>query len=146
MSTPWYDSDEPRRWFWGITRWVVGLLVLSLSITLLGWAFGVWTAPWKGRGDAYKQQQSGDNRIFAQQQFHDLYQDFQATLAKIPIYNDQAKANPNDTAVQTNLTGLVAHCTDVAAQYNAAASKYLTKDFRDANLPPNIPPSQCRPN
>ena len=140
----WYDSDDPTRVAWGIGRTVavvVGFIVIIILIgTLLAWGFGIVTAPWQGKGSAYKQQQSGTNRVFAQQLFHELYNDYQATVAKIPIYKEQASTSYQ---AQTNLTGLESHCNDVVAQYNAASNKYLTKDFKDANLPVALSYESC---
>lgn len=145
MSTEkWYDSDDPVRWGWGVGRWtatiVLALALFGGLLTVAGWAFGIWTAPWAGRGNAYKQQQSSTNRIFAQQLFHDLYTDYQATVAKLPLYKQQATQG---YAQQANYDGLVSHCLNVVGQYNSAAGKYLTKDFRDADLPITLNNAEC---
>ncbi|GAC1521696.1 MAG: hypothetical protein NVS3B1_06240 [Marmoricola sp.] len=137
-----YETENETRWWVGIYgRLILAIILLSL-LSIGGYALSVALSPVKGRADQFKQQQSGTNRIFAQQQFHDLYADYQATVAKLPVYSQQAKSG--DTAAMTNLTGLIAHCTDVVGQYNAASAKYLTKDFKDANLPVQLDYSACK--
>lgn len=140
----WYDSDSPTRLAWGFGRWFATIFIVitifSMLVTAAGWAFGVWTAPWKGRGEAYKKQQSAVNRVFAQQQFHDLNEDYQATLAKLPVYRRSASTSYQ---AQVNYQGLVSHCMDVVAEYNAASKKYLTKDFKDYDLPVTLSPAAC---
>ena len=146
MSRPFYETESEARWWAGITGRIVLALVLLLLIGgAVSWVvFGIntATAPARGRGGAYQRQQSSTNRIFAQQQFQDLYTDYQATIAKIPAYQAQAKGG--DTVAQTNLTGLLSHCADVVGQYNAASAKYLTAQFRDADLPPTLDSSTCQ--
>lgn len=139
---PWYESDSPNRWAFGVGIWASLFIVMVLLITTALWGLGIVTAPWTGRGNAYKQQQGSTNRVFAQQQFHDLYQDYQATVAKIPRYRKAAVTG--DTAANINYTGLLSHCSDVVGQYNAASSKYLTKDFKDADLPYSLPQGACQ--
>lgn len=136
-----YDSPKPSRWFFGVWGWIIATIVMIMVISAALFGFGVVTAPWVGRGNAYKQQQSSNNRVFAQQQFEDLNQDYLATVRKIPRYKTQAATG--DTAAATNLQGLQSHCDDVVGEYNAAALKYLTKDFRDVNLPPTLDGSAC---
>jgi nitrogen fixation-related uncharacterized protein len=137
-----YESESPTRWFFGVWGWIIACIVMILVISAVLFGLGVVTAPWAGKGRAYQQQQSSNNRIFAQQQFQDLYNDYQATVAKIPTYIQLAKSG--DTAATTNLAGLTSHCADVVGQYNAASGKYLTKDFRDANLPDQLDYNACK--
>lgn len=140
-----YETESEPRWWAGIFgRSVIAiflLIVLGFLASGLALGFGTVLAPIFGRAHAYQKQQSGDNRIFAQQQFHDLNQDYLATVRKIPRYKEQAKTG--DTAAVTNLQGLQSHCDDVVGEYNAAALKYLSKDFRDNNLPPTLDSSAC---
>lgn len=149
--THWSDSDDlgrvQRGLFGSIAIWTIGLTVLMGVIGIALYGFGVFSSDAKGRGDALKQKNSATNRIFAQATFEDLFTELKATDAKL----DQAKsdATSGDRTAQTNFTGLTNHCLDVIAQYDAEARKYLTAQFRAADLPAKIdtldPTTDCKP-
>lgn len=148
----YWDEHPARATALGIgAGWliVIALIVLGVITTLALWAGGVLFAPVAGRANAYQQQQSGNNRIFAQQHFEQLYADIQAADRKIGPAEAAVQANPGSSYYQTNLDGLENICIDDVQQYNQDAHKYLLKDFRTADLPPQIdnsdPSTDCQP-
>ncbi|GAC1369340.1 MAG: hypothetical protein NVSMB39_1060 [Candidatus Saccharimonadales bacterium] len=145
-----------RHPFLSATIWVIGIIVV---VGLIGggiWAFNVFFSPAKGAGDAYAQKNSAQNWTNAQAQFN---QDYQAVLAfDSQIADAQAnlaqfeKAHPQlgngtpydpvaeqDANLRRTVTGLTQQCQNTVAAYNTRANSYLSKDFRDANLPAQIP-------
>jgi hypothetical protein len=153
LTSDQYWEDRPARaTYLGLgAGWliVVAIIILGGLIALALWAFGVFTSPVAGRANAFKQQQSAGNRIFAQQHFETLYGDIKAADKKLTQAQADVKANPGDRYYQTNYDGLVNLCNDDVAAYNQDASKYLLKDFRTADLPQQItgsdPTTDCQP-
>lgn len=149
----WYDSDNPstvaRGGTWRAMVWITALVLFFTALGALLWAFGVFTAPIKGQGDAFKTKESGANRIAAQERFEDLHQDILATDRKLDAAQAKVRANPKSTVAQTELTGLTNYCLDVVADYNAEARKYTAADFRAVDLPAQIddldPATDCKP-
>lgn len=118
------------------------LLLVFVVLPLAVFGLGIVKAPWVGRADAYKQQQSANNRIQAQALFHDLYNEYQATVAKIPVYKNVT--GEGNYQANANLVGLLSHCADVVGMYNAESSKYLTRDFKDFGLPASLDAAACK--
>lgn len=147
MSNKWHESDNPSTFVRGATwRTMIWIVVVVLFFTFLGWglwALGVFTSPIKGQGDAFKQQQSSSNRIVQQAEFEDLYAEYQDALVKIKPARDAVKQNPDSTIKQTELTGLINYCVDVAGDYNAESRKYLAADFKAIDLPAQLDRSAC---
>ncbi len=137
-----YESESPTRWFFGIWGIIAASVVAVLLISTGLFAFGVVTAPWKGKGDAFKKQQSGLNRVFAQQQFHDLNEEYEATVIKVDLYKSVWMQAGTQQAL-TNYQGVQAHCLDVVADYNAASKKYLSAQFKDFDLPVVLDKDPC---
>jgi len=151
---PWYESEDPGRVARG-AGWRVGVWIVVgvIFFGLLGiglWAFNVATSDVKGRGDAQIKVNSADNRLFAQGNFLDLYNEIKATDRKLDQAAADKAAHPNDPTAATNYTGLKAHCEDVRAEYNAAAKKISQAKFRDEDLPAQIddsdPATDCKEN
>lgn len=150
----WTDSDDPRRiqrgLFGSIVLWVVGFMLLSGLISLVLYAFGVFSSGPKGRGDQIKRQNSEVNRTFQQQHFEDLYADYKSSLVKIPAYVTAAKSG--DNTATTNLLGLRSHCTDVASTYNQDSKKVLASSgiqnnpFKTSDLPESLDLNACQEN
>lgn len=153
MSDYWKKEDRED---FDQTSRQVGIRVFGWSLTtvlavvaIIAVVFGltVLWAPWKGEADAFKKQQSGNNRIFQQAFFEDTYQEILATDKKIDVAADAVKQDPS-TVNKTNYTGLVNYCNDVVADYNAQARKYLAADFKSADLPDEIsdtnPATDCK--
>jgi hypothetical protein len=130
---------------------IVGLAVIVLIaiFSVLIFGFGVFTSDARGRGDAVKQKNSGTNRINAQERFEDLYADVTAADQKLDPLAAAAKANPDSQIAATNYTGATTYCIDARAAYDAEARKYTAREFRAADLPPQIdqqdPATDCKP-
>jgi hypothetical protein len=133
---------------WRIALWVVAVVVLFGLIGGGIWAFKVATADVKGRGDVVRKVNDADNRLFAQGNFLDLYNEVKAADRKLDQAAADKAAHPHDTFFATTYTGLKAHCEDARAQYNAAAQKISQAKFRDENLPAQIedsnPETDCQ--
>lgn len=137
--TKWYDSDNPSTVVRGGTwRLMVLILVFLLFFGLIGiglWAFGVFTSDVKGRGDAVKTKNSAVNRIAAQENFHNLYQDVVAADRRIDVIAATLAKNPDSQVWQTNYTGAVTYCIDAVAAYDAEVKKYTKREYLDISLP-----------
>lgn len=137
----WMDSDNPTRIAWGFGRWFIVILAVFAVIGGVAWGVKVATSPVQGRGDAYRQQQSAPNRIFAQAYFQDTYNQVQATATKIALA--EKVKTPTDEQT-TRLDGLRAYCADLVGEYNAKSDSYLTQDFKDAELPTRLTANDCQ--
>lgn len=129
---------------------VIGLLIIIAVIGGVTWAFKVATSDVKGRGDVTRKTNSGDNQIFAQQQFQDMFNDIKATDRKLAAAAADAKGQLADSPAAVRYAGLRNYCADVVGQYNAAARKVTQERFRDADLPAQIddsdPATDCEAN
>jgi hypothetical protein len=149
----WYESDNPGRFVrggsWRGAVWIVAATVLFGLIGIGIWGFKVTTADVKGRGDAHRQITSADNRLFAQGNFNDLYQEILASDRKLDQAARDKADHPDDSFYATNYTGLMAHCQDTVGQYNSAARKITQERFKDEDLPWQIdngdPATDCKP-
>lgn len=148
----YWENHPVRATIFGVGAvWAVVIVIIILGLlTSLGlWVGGVIFSPIQGRGEAYKQQQSANNRIFAQQHFETLYGDIKAADAKLTTAQNSVKANPGNSYYQTNFDGLQNLCIDDVTQYNQDAHKYLLKEFLTADLPyqinPADPTTDCQP-
>lgn len=155
----WAEDFEDRPLITGAKAllWVAAIGVLVLAAL---WGFGVVTAPWKGKGDAYIQKNSAANWVAAQRTFHQEDNDYTTDLVKIgdakatlAQFEAGAKPDPNsiaafqwqqqDTNLRTDLAGLKLACEQVAANYATDAQSYLTESFRDAGLPATLDAAAC---
>lgn len=144
---PWYESDNPsvlaRSTAWRAGLAIIGIVVFVSLISAAVWGVNVLTSDPKGRGDAYRQKESANNRIFAQQSFEQRYADIQATVAKIGAAE---KVRTESSEAETRYEGLTSYCAQVVGEYNAAARSYTTQDFRSADLPSQLDPTtDCEP-
>lgn len=149
MTDPWDDrerrfTERPVR---GALRGMsIGWLLTIVAVVLVGaisiglWAFGVFTSPIKGQGDAIKIRESAANRIRAQEGFETLFQDIQAADRVIVISAEtlRASSGPEAVRLRAELNGQRQYCTGLVGKYNANARKFTTSDFRAADLPYSI--------
>jgi len=147
MNKPWYDSDNPttvvRGFSWRAGVWIALAVIFFAALGGLIWVLGVASSPVKGAGDAFKQQQSGTNRIAQQAFFEDTYADFESTVAKIQPAKDALKRDKDNPLLQEQLTGTINYCLDVVADYNAQSRKYLAADFKSIDLPAQLNRNAC---
>ena len=124
--------------------------VALAATTALAIGGGVWLAGPRGQADAYRNQQSGVNRVQAQQEFHRIIEDVRATDMKLDVFSKAAKANPDDKTAQQNMLGTQTYCLSRIAEYNSKSNEYNSKDFRDMELPDRIdisdPALDCMPS
>lgn len=134
---------------WGLIWTIIIVLVIAL-ISIAAWGFRVATAPVRGQGDAAITKYSAENWTAAQARFENEYQDVLATDQKIDLAADAATADPDDQTKADTLAGLRSYCLSAVADYNADARKYLSADFRAADLPDRIdttdPATDCKEN
>lgn len=143
-------------WFW-----TVGILLFTgLAVTAVLWGLGVWTAPWKGKGDAYQEKYSSGNWVAAQKRFLQLNNDFEAykikvadakqNLADVRAQYPSSNGTPYDPGAEqvanarATLQGLTQQCQTVASDYNTDSKAYLSQEFKDAGLPDKLDPAACR--
>lgn len=160
----WGDrlEDHPVKTGWQLAFLTVGGIVLIGVIVMAAlWGFGVVTAPWVGKGDAYQQKNSAQNWVSAQKEFHQDQNDVTSDQANIAAakksLSDWQKANPapsndpiaytqwsqQETNYQTAIVGPQQACRNSVQDYNTASESYLTEDWKDAGLPTTLDTSLC---
>ncbi len=135
----WRETRQDVNRAGGLGLWwiLIGLAVVAV-ISVGVWGFNVATSGIRGEGDGVIEHNSAENWIAAQAEFEDNYQDILATDLKIDNAYEALQSNPDDKTLQTNYTGLQSYCLSVVADYNADSRKYLSSDFRSADLPSEI--------
>lgn len=147
----WYESDDPNRLarnvFWRGVGYVIAAVLVIGVVGAVIWGIRVATSDVRGRGDVAIKVNAADNRLFAQGNFQDLYNEVISYDQRL----DQAAADkaahtgkPDESIYDTDYTGLVNQCIDTRNQYNAAARKISQAKFRDADLPYQLDPSDPR--
>jgi hypothetical protein len=143
---------------------IIGVLSLVVIIAVVVglWLGGVFASPAVGRANAYKEKHSSSNWTSAQAQFVRDYEDvikFNRQIAEAQLTADQYDkahpANPNPmpgdpveehrSQLADDLAGLEQQCGNTVADYNTAAGAYLSRDFRDSNLPDRLGTDNCTP-
>lgn len=126
---------------------LAGLLVVALIIGV--WAFKVATSDVKGRGDAVQTKNSSANRIRAQEEYVETYNEVLAADKRIDIMQAALDASPGSQVAQTNLTGSETYCVGVVKDYDALIDKYTSADFIPDGYPEQIdsldPTTDCMP-
>jgi hypothetical protein len=156
--------DFERRPVASAIKWAIIAIIVILGLVALVWGITTGWSYWQGRGDLVRQHNSSDNFISAQGQFTQENQDYQNFLrVNIPAakrsldqFNQAHPTIPGDLSgislanqqqtLQDNLQGVEAGCAQVAGDYNAQTQNYLSRDFRNANLPPSLDAGACTPN
>jgi hypothetical protein len=146
---PWHESDNPSTVVRGATwrggLWLLAVVVIALVIGGIVWGINTLVAEPKGRGDAYRNKESGVHRVFAQEAFEKRYADIEATRAKIRTAL-QVPAADRTGEQEIRLEGLRSYCATVTGDYNAAARSYSQQDFRAADLPARLDATtDCEP-
>lgn len=127
--------------------WIVGIIVVLL---LCGWgayAIKVAMSPVKGAGDTIIKDQGVTNRTQAQERFRDLLAAVKAADKAIDVAAAEVAAHPKDRIAQTNLTGAMQICNTAVEQYNAEASKVLSRNWLDgypAEINDADPATDCK--
>ena len=132
------DRREATKWF-GLT--IVGWIVIVIVVALVGaaaWGITVAVSGIRGQGDAITENNSAENWTAAQAEFEQNYATIKADDIKITNAHQQLQTDPENTVFQTNYSGLVSHCLNLVADYNADARSFLSEDWRAADLPEQI--------
>lgn len=141
--------------------WILAIVAFTLVVVAGVWGVRVlWSGP-KGAGDGVIQKNSSDNWINAQAQFNQDFQTYttyksQITDAQKALTDYEKQPRPTDGLgsmtwqeqdknLRTTLTGLTQQCQSTASDYNTRSHSYLTQDFKDAGLPDQLDPTQCKP-
>lgn len=147
---PWYESENPstlvRGASWRAGVWIICALIVCVAIGAVWWAISVATAPVRGAGDVYRQNNSGQNRIYAQAHFQDLYADIESYKVQINQAAQDKADHPGDSFYTTTYTGLFNTCVSAVNQYNADSGKALFTDWKAAGLPERIDAQVCQPS
>jgi predicted alpha/beta hydrolase len=149
---PWCDSDNPTRVVrgasWRLAVWITATVVFFALIGLATWGFKVAISDVKGKGDAVQIRNAARNRINAQENFEQRYQDIIASDRRLTVLAAAKTATPTDRVAVTNYAGGVSYCIDAVADYNASARKFSQADFKAADLPvvidDNDPTTDCQ--
>jgi hypothetical protein len=121
----------------------IGVALVVIGIIIGIFALTVGLSGIVGKGNAHIQKENSTNRIDQNSQFYDLKSDYDATVNKIEVFKQAAAANPTDRQTQIDLTGVESHCLTVVGDYAAQSGKYISKDFKDADLPESLDASAC---
>ena len=134
-------------------RWyfvVVGVIVITVAAIAIGnWLFNTGTSDIKGRGDAARIKNEGQNRVDQQAKFQQIYNAIQRLDLQIGDAKVAWDASPDDAVLRTNYLGFVNQCRSATSEYDTLARTYTAQEFRDADLPEQIdqsdPQFDCKP-
>lgn len=128
--------------------WVLIIILVILAVGGAIWGISVAVSAPKGVGDAVIKKNSAENWTAAQARFEDLYADIQASDRKIQVARSAVETAPNDKTAQQTLQGVQSACISFVGEYNAEARKFLSEEFRSADLPAQIdnhdPSTDCK--
>jgi hypothetical protein len=150
MSFTKQEKKEHRSWAFYAMAWIIGLIAFVLLVNAVIWTLSVAVSGPQGQGDAIREQNSAENWTSAQARFEEMYADIVATDRKIDVAADLAEQDPENQTYQQTLAGTKSYCLTVVGEYNAEARKFLSEDFRAADLPDQInnndPDTDCKEN
>lgn len=153
----WTDQENPDKLSLSFAWRVLVALLAALAVCgIVGgviWGIKVITSDVRGAGDQTRIVNDANNRINAQQWFHDQYGQIRSTDGKLdPAYvNLQAAlGTPDENVLRVTYTGLLDRCIDMREQYNSEAQKVTRQQWRDPQLPTRIdesdPATDCQPS
>jgi hypothetical protein len=128
-----------------VLKVVAAVLAAILGIALLAWAgfaVSVLLSGPKGQGDAIKTKNSAQNWTAAQARFEKQYQAVISADEKIAVAAETLASKPDDLTLQQTLAGIKSACISAVADYNAESRKFLSEDFKSADLPYQIDKSE----
>lgn len=141
-----YDLSGTGKVAWG-AGWrlaviIVCVIVFCGALSLAGFAISTAVSGPKGQAQAYQEQQSKNNRLFAQANFEDRFNQVVSDVFSVKAVYDTYKLEPTDINL-TALTGTITACGGEVTGYDADANKYLLRNFRSIGLPRYIDPAVC---
>lgn len=130
----------------------VGITLLAVVVIAAIWwfSFGASVLSSKpiGQGEAIIEKNSAENWTKAQGRFEDMYAEIVATDQKITVAKERMDTDPDDRTAKDTYYGTKTICLSFVADYNAEARKFLSADFRSADLPDQIsdrqPSTDCQ--
>lgn len=128
---------------WTVRGWLIVVLVIALGLVTSAviWGLRVGTSDVKGRGDAEIIKNDARNRIRAQEGFEKLFQDILAADRNLTTTAEALTRRPGDLKLETELLGQKHYCAGLTGEYDAKARSFSQEDFRAADLPPKIDPT-----
>ena len=121
---------------------IVCIICLFLLITGISGGLTYLLAPFRGAVNAEVQIESGANRRYTYDHFHNLCASIKAVEFKIDEQKSllaQELTDDMKRMVLTNVAGLASQRASKIAEYNADSNKaYTSGRFKDSNLPRNI--------
>ena len=120
----------------------VGAAVVAVALPLGLWAGNVlWSAP-SGAAGVYKQNNDSNNRIAANTQWIQSYNDTLRARQNLDnitsVYKDAAH-DPQGFILTAQIT-----CSNAVTHYNGLQSQTLTKGWKPANLPATFDDNYCK--
>lgn len=117
----------------------IGLAIIAVFVLIWWVAYGskVASSGVIGQGDAIIQKNSAENWVKAQAKFEDMYAGIEAQDQMITVLAERVEDGGSEFD-KRNLDGARLVCLDLVGDYNAEANKYLSEDFRSADLPSEI--------
>lgn len=132
------------------TKIAIGIFILCIVLSGIGWGIHVATSEVRGKGDAYAKKNSADNWTQAQKEFNAKFQEIKALDKNVNQAYVALQRTPEDQRRQIEYDGNVRNCNLAVADYNTLARSYLSEQFRDADLPAQIddsdPETDCKEN
>lgn len=135
-----------KDWFklYGIIALILfGLIVLAAGTGVLSGAISYVLAPFRGAVDAQIQIESGANRRYTYDHFHNMCAAIKAIEIKIDTQNALLNQNTSEdqrNMILTNIAGLQAQRANKITEYNADSDKaYTAARFKDDRLPRSLP-------
>jgi cation transport regulator ChaB len=157
LPDPWYDNSNPdkvaRSAAYRVVMWCVVALLVCGVLSAVAWGVDVAISGVRGQGNAHIQKNQADNFIAAQTQFHQDFESIRtldqrltaaqkAVVAWDAVHPGYAgNGTPYDPlgderrGLAQTATGLQQQCQIAVGKYDASTESYLSRDFRDANLP-----------
>lgn len=127
---------------------IIGSIVALVALGVGAFVLAVALSGPVGQGNGIIQKNSAENWTQAQARFETEYAGVIALDRKIEVAATALAVDPTDPTLQTNHTGVQNACISAVALYNAEARKFLSADFRAADLPDQIngtnPATDCK--
>lgn len=135
-------------------RWAFAAAGAFLAIVVIVWLVGWLTQPLRTSAGVRERVANPDNVLYQYEHFHDLCAGVRAADQKITVKQDEIaaydkrhpdgddsdrfQAAPKRDRLDTELSGLKQHRTDLAEQYNADSAKANRSLFKGWSLPERI--------
>lgn len=130
-------SRAARSIGWRAAMWIVVAVIFFGLLGVGVWGFKVATSDVKGQGDAVQTKNSASNRIRAQEEYVQKFNDVLVADQRVTAMFNAEQADPS-TINQTNYNGAVNFCIQLVGDYNKLIDKYTSADFIPEGYPEKI--------